>query len=448
MSLKSSFREMNLGAIYTSLAPFAKSTEVEGKLSSILNLNIVTLGQGGGRKGAELARFGFDIWMVNSATVDMDEHHWIDQKIVLQDPDRGKIEGTAKNAAVGHDIAQKNVQAFKEIAVATQEADLVVVTVALGGGQGNGAIPTALEWISKVRKMVDSRPDHPQIMVIASIPSRDESNPEIWKNALSGLKVLQNMISEKLIGAVIPVDNELIRNYYERQTPLQHNGKIFSALDYSNITVAKTLFEILTIPLLGGLMSLDSAELLEILSTPGWLTLNRRSLDSTDNLESDIQELFRNSEILAKLDVQKTLAAGIALVTNGTKSVPPSLVDSIKPTTNKVLGKPPVLHSAVIQSNYHGTQSFLIGLASTSALPDALLDSLLAKYEEEEERKRQREEEARRQNSKLSGFADVFASKNQVAATSQKRKVSLDELDGNTQSAPKPKVSLDDLLDQ
>ncbi|SED12499.1 hypothetical protein [Paenibacillus sp. GP183] len=446
--LKTNFKEMDLGAIRSTIAPFALSTEVEQRLKDVLNINIVTLGQGGGRKGAELARFGWDIWMVNSATVDMQEHDWIERKIILTDPERGKLEGTAKNAAIGHSIAQKNINAFKKIAIETQDSDLLILTVALGGGQGNGAIPTAAEWITKVREMAGkiTEKGNSSVMVVASLPARDESNPDIWQNALSGLKYLQDLISEKKIGSVILIDNELIRNYYEKQEPLTYHNRSFSALDYSNIMLARTFFEIMVLPLLSGQVSMDSAELIEILTTPGWLTINKREFtyDNEINLEYEIDSLFKNNEVFASLDVGNTLAGGIALITSKHKSLPPSIVDQVKPITNKILGKPSILHSAVIQTNSLTAKSFLMGLAVTPKLPDSILETLMSKYTEEKRRKEEKELATRQVSAALEGFDSVFAKTTTTVAA--KKKVTLDDLmDQGNNTTEKKRVTLEDI---
>jgi len=450
MALKTAFKEMTLGAIYKSLAPFATSPEVEKRLKDVLNIHIVTLGQGGGRKGAELARFGWDLWMVNSASVDMAEHDWIEKKVFLSDPDRGKLEGTAKNASIGHAIAQKNIPKFKQIAIETQDSDLVMVTVALGGGTGNGAIPTALEWLHKARKLADKMTEkgNPTIMVIASIPSRDEANPDIWKNALSGLKALQDLIDEKKIGSVILVDNEFVRNYYERQDPMVHQGKKLSALDYSNVLVARTFFEIMIIPLLSGQVSMDSSELLEILTTPGWLTINRKilntSLGTKLNLEHDIEQLFQSNEVFSSIDIQDSLAGGIALLTNKSVSLPPSIVDQVKPITNKVLGRPSVLHSAIIQSNTVSDTAFLIGLAVSPKAPEAILTSLLDKYNEEKKRKGEKEQVARNKSSILAGFSDDVYTTTKTASVG-KKKVTLEDLEQQDSRPTKKRITAEDL---
>lgn len=446
MAIKPYFKEMDLGAIHHLLAPFAKSPEIEKRLEDMLSLNIITLGQGGGRKGAELGKFGWDVWMVNSAQVDMAEHDWIERKIVLTDPDRGKLEGTAKNATIGFQIANKNVDQFKKIAVETQETNLRIVTVALGGGQGNGSLPVALDWLIKVQDLAELRTErgNPTIMVIASLPSRDESNPDVWKNALSGLQYLQEQINQKNIGAVLPVDNELIRNYYRQ--PLEYAGKRYSALDYSNTIVARTLFEVLSLPLLSGQVAIDSAELLDILTTPGWLTVNRREVSADikpSTIEFELQELFGGSEVFASLDVSDATAGAIAVIT-GSTMLSPDLVDQVKPITSKLLGRPSVLHHAVINTPAAKDEMYLLGLATTSNFPDTLLRSLTDKYEEETKRKE--EKEARAKKEILSGFQSAYSS---VAATSQsksKKSVSLDDLMDKPSAGPvKKKVSLDDL---
>ncbi|MFC5449118.1 hypothetical protein ACFPOG_12670 [Paenibacillus aestuarii] len=446
MPVKLSFKEMDIGAIYKVLASFAKGPEVEQKLKSLLDVNIVTLGQGGGRKGAEMGRFGWDIWMVNSATVDMAEHDWIERKIKLEDPDRGKLEGTAKNAGIGHAIAQKNVAQFKKIAVETQDSDLVMVTVALGGGQGNGAIPTATEWLIKVRELAGKKTekDNSTIVVVASLPTRDEANPDIWRNALSGIKLLQDLINQKKIGSVILVDNELIRNYYERNNPLVYNGKTFSALDYSNIMLARTFFEVMVLPLLSGPVSMDSAELMEILTTPGWLTINRTTLSFKDDIdvEREVELLFNDNEVFASLDISSAIAGGIALVTSKSRVIAPSIIDSVKPVANKILGKPSILHSAVIQSNSITDTSYLLGLAVAPSLPDSITQSLMNRYEEEKRRKEERELAARQASAALAGFDDVFS---QASRTTEKKRISLDDLEMPAPQQEKKKITIDDL---
>lgn len=437
---------MDLGAIKSTLSPFALSSEVEQRLKDILNVNFITLGQGGGRKGAEMARFGWDLWMVNSATVDMQEHDWVTNKVILQDPERGKLEGTAKNAAIGHAIAEKNVHQFKKLAVDTQDADIVVVTVALGGGQGNGAMPTTFEWLSKVREMAGKKTDkdNPTIMVVASLPTRDESNPDIWQNALSGLQHLQSLIADKKIGAVILVDNELIRNYYEKEQPFQYHNRVFPALDYSNIMLSRTFFEVMVLPVLSGQVSMDSAELLDILTTPGWLTINKREFnyDESLNLEVEIDQLFNYNEVFATLDVSNTSTAGIALITSKHRALPPQVVDQVKPITTRILGKPSVLHSAIIQTNTIHSKSVLIGLAVTPNLPDTLIDSLHSKYKEELKRKEEKDLAAKQSNAKLDGFQSVYG---KSTATLDKKKVSLDDLELDSQQPTKKKVTMEDL---
>lgn len=450
MGIKTSFREMNLGPLYDSLAAYAKAPAVEQRLNQLFSLYIVSLGQGGGRVGAELAKFGWDIKMVNSASVDMEEHKWIStkNKVMLEDPERGKLQGTAKNARIGYEIAQKNVNQFKKIGIDSQDSDLAIVTVALGGGQGNGSIPLAIDWLANVREragLVTER-GNPTIMVVASIPSRDESNPDVWLNALSGLKKLQEYIDQKQVGSVLVIDNEFVKNYYERDRQVEHNGRPLSALDYSNMILARTLFETLVIPLLGGQVSMDSAELLEILTTPGWLTLNRRNIRGENvNIESELQNLFLRSEVFASIDVKNAIAGGIALISNGTTQIKPSQIDSIKPITNTLLGQPSILHTAVAETQYNRDNSYLLGLAVTPTFPEAILDALMNKHEEELQRKKEREQSGRVMSNRLQNFDDVYSAQRETAAAGGRKKITLDDLEEPVDKPTKKKITLDDL---
>ncbi|AQT86989.1 cell division protein FtsZ (plasmid) [Paenibacillus larvae subsp. larvae] len=445
MPIKPSFKDMNLGAMKAALAPFALGEEAEKGLKKLLNIDIVTLGQGGGRIGAELARFGWNTWMVNSAEVDMAEHDWIKNKIMLRDPDRGNLQGTGKNAAIGHAIAQKNVNEFKKIAIETQYSDLVVVTVALGGGQGNGAIPTAIEWISKARDLAEKRTEkgNPTIMVIASLPARDESNPNVWLNAASGIKKIQEYINEKKIGACCLIDNELIRDYYERQEKLIYMNRVFSALDYSNIIMARSLFETFILTVLSGQASMDSTEALEILSTPGWLTINRKEIVHTKDLDLnyEINSLFTENEVLASLDVSNSIAGGIAVITSAHNQLAAELVDQVKPIANKILGRPSVLHSAILQTNSINKKTFLIGFAVTPSLPDTITGSLIGKYREEKQRKEEREAAARQASAAFEDIEDIYTK----PKAQSKNPITLDELDGKEEPKQKRAITFDDL---
>ncbi|MCY9745347.1 hypothetical protein [Paenibacillus larvae] len=447
MSIKASIRDMNLGAMKATLAPFALGEEAEKGLKKLLNIDIVTLGQGGGRIGAELARFGWDTWMVNSAEVDMVEHDWIKNKIMLRDPDRGNLQGTAKNAAIGHAIAEKNVNEFKKIAIETQYSDLVVVTVALGGGQGNGAIPTAIEWISKVRDLAEKRTEkgNPTIMVIASLPARDESNPNVWLNAASGIKKLQEYINEKKIGACCLIDNELIRDYYERHEKLVYMNRVFSALDYSNIMMARSLFETFILSVLSGQASMDSTEILEILSTPGWLTINRKEVVHTKDIDLnyEINSLFTENEVLASLDVSNSIAGGIAVITSAHNQLAAELVDQVKPIANRMLGRPSVLHSGILQTSSLYKKTYLIGLAVTPSLPEGISVSLIKKYKEEKGRKEEKEAAARAASTIFDDIEDIFSSN--VKKQTRKGTVTLDDLEPVNEKPKTRKVCFSDL---
>lgn len=444
-----SLSNLNLGAIRELLSPFALSNAVELQFDKLLKYYVIGLGQGGGRICAEISRFGYDACLVNSATVDMrehDDHVWIKKKVILDDPDRGKIEGTAKNAALGHQLALKNLDKIKEVALDTQDADFVWVTVSLGGGTGNGALKTMLEWLVKVKELTGARTEtgNMPIGVIASIPSRDESNPFVWQNAANGLKLLQEMINEKKIGSVLLVDNEKIAQYYTRE-PFYYRGKPFGMLDYSNIVIATSLFECSVVPVLKSQISMDTAELLEIFSTSGWLTLSKKRIVGQElDLEKDLHDVFFNNEILAELDLSNTIACGLAVITSQQRALDPKTMDHIQPAVNKILNHPSIFHCSLAQSGALQNETVLLGMAVVPSLPEKLIATILEKYHEEKQRKQEKEEKSR---VSLSAFDQIENVYDNVQVGKRKKAITLEDLqEFDAPAKPqKKRITLDDL---
>ena len=118
--IKSFRKNENLGAIKAILSPHLLNRELETEMKRFPAQAIVGLGQGGGRIAAELSRFGFPTFLLNSSKSDMDEHkHLIpeERRIVTSSKDYPELEGTDKNAQLGFEIAKENAQLYNQVEI-------------------------------------------------------------------------------------------------------------------------------------------------------------------------------------------------------------------------------------------------------------------------------------------------------------------------------------------
>src|SRR5206468_916970 len=129
-----------------------------------------------------------------------------------------------------------------------------------------------------------------------------EKGSAFRRNALAGISVIQQLMSENKMGTAIVIDNEKMKDYYANNPLKTYGGTEIDAKSYSNMVISSTIAEVSSLPILEGRSVFDKTEFLTTLSTPGWLSISKhKDLKSDENIESVIDNLFNNNEVLANM---------------------------------------------------------------------------------------------------------------------------------------------------
>ncbi|USK41625.1 cell division protein FtsZ (plasmid) [Cytobacillus firmus] len=448
MMIKTFGENEKLGAIKALLSPHLLSDELKSEMDRYPSQAIIGLGQGGGRIAAELSRFGYPTFLLNSSKSDMEEHKNLipeTHRIVTSSKDFPELEGTDKNAQLGFEIAKENADLYKKVALddAVQDSEFVWVCVSLGGGTGNGALKVALAYLSKVRENRALPGGKIPLGVICSLPSSDERGSAFRRNALAGISVIQQLMNENKMGAAVVIDNEKMKDYYANSPLKTYGGLEIDAKSYSNMVIASALAEISSLPLLDGRSVFDKTELLTTLSTPGWLSISKhKELRNDENIESVIGNLFNNNEVLASYKVQNAVAGAVAVLYPSSKNISPKIADDVFRYTSDLLDTKVNLS---ISKNSKLENLTLYGLAVYSS-PSVRIQQLREELSQWEQLEKE-QEEAKKQASSALGldeFDDFFSSGN---TTVRRKKMTLDDLEFEDNENKPKKAKVADLND-
>lgn len=424
MMIKAFGENEKLGAIKALLSPHLLSDELKSEMDRYPSQAIIGLGQGGGRIAAELSRFGYPTFLLNSSKSDMEEHKNLipeTHRIVTSSKDFPELEGTDKNAQLGFEIAKENADLYKKVALddAVQDSEFVWVCVSLGGGTGNGALKVALAYLSKVRENRALPGGKIPLGVICSLPSSDERGSAFRRNALAGISVIQQLMNENKMGAAVVIDNEKMKDYYANSPLKTYGGLEIDAKSYSNMVIASSLAEISSLPLLDGRSVFDKTELLTTLSTPGWLSISKhKELRNDENIESVIGNLFNNNEVLATYKVQNAVAGAVAVLYPSSKNISPKIADDVFRYTSDLLDTKVNLS---ISKNSKLENLTLYGLAVYPS-PSVRIQQLREELSQWEQLEKE-QEEAKKQASSALGldeFDDFFSSGNTTVRRDRK----------------------------
>lgn len=448
MMIKAFGENEKLGAIKALLSPHLLSDELKTEMDRYPSQAIIGLGQGGGRIAAELSRFGYPTFLLNSSKSDMEEHKNLipeTHRIVTSSKDFPELEGTDKNAQLGFEIAKENADLYKKVALddAVQDSEFVWVCVSLGGGTGNGALKVALAYLSKVRENRALPGGKIPLGVICSLPSSDERGSAFRRNALAGISVIQQLMNENKMGAAVVIDNEKMKDYYANSPLKTYGGLEIDAKSYSNMVIASALAEISSLPLLDGRSVFDKTELLTTLSTPGWLSISKhKELRNDENIESVIGNLFNNNEVLATYKVQNAVAGAVAVLYPSSKNISPKIADDVFRYTSDLLDTKVNLS---ISKNSKLENLTLYGLAVYPS-PSVRIQQLREELSQWEQLEKE-QEEAKKQASSALGldeFDDFFSSGN---TTVRRKKMTLDDLEFEDNENKPKKAKVADLND-
>lgn len=423
MSNSNGFQGMKLGHLSSLLSDYMYDKVIAEEFDRYPKQAIVSLGQGGGRIGAELSRFGHPTFLFNSSVSDMNEHKALipdERRIVTKSSTYIGLEGTDKDARLGFEIANENKDLYKDVALSKEvrEAEFVWVTVSLGGGTGNGALKVVLNYLSQVRAHNALPGGKIPLGVICSLPSTSEKGSAFRKNAIAGLAVIQEFIDQNKMGIAIVIDNEKMANYYTN-TDLSiklRKGKEqeVDARSFTNLTIASTLAEIGVLPLLNGRSVYDKTELLATWSTPGWGTVSKRNIQisgenisDTIDYESEVKALFKENEVLAEYQFERAISGAIAIIYPSNKRLSPRIADQIFDITSDILDTK--VNLSISTSDNVRDQLLLLGIAVVDSPPTRVgtLREELVKWDKIE-KEAEESRKSKNNNDLFDGFDDFF----------------------------------------
>ena len=450
--MKTFLTNEKIGALKALLSPHVYSEEVNKEIHRYPKQTVIGLGQGGGRIAAELSRFGFPTYIVNSSKSDMDEHSNLipeDRRIVTSSKEFPELEGTDKNALVGFEIAKENKEIYKKIALSDDvvNAEFVWVSVSLGGGTGNGALKVALAYLSKVRENRSLPGGKIPLGVICSLPSKDERGSAFRKNALAGIALIQQMINEKKIGSVIVIDNEKMNDYYTQKPLVTRGGLEIDAKTYSNMVVASILAEVSTLPLINGRSVYDKTEFLGTISTPGWLSISKYTeLRSDSNVEETIKKLFSDNEVLATYKGESAITGAVAALYPASRNISPQIADDVYKFTSEYLDTK-VNHAIARISSIENLTLYGLAVYPT---PPSRITELKTELQDWEIKEKEQEEAKQKASSELG--LDEFSSFFNQSSNLLRKKTTFDDFEDpfETETVPSDDnkikaVNLDDI---
>lgn len=301
----------NLGLLVYDLAGFMTREDAD---LNFVNFAFVAGGQGAGYITAEFARLGYYTLFYNTCEQDI-----LKLKQLLKEeniPENNYeilhlkgYDGAAKTRNIGLQAIKDNAEAVQK-AIADnerlQKADFVWYVVALGGGTGNGSTGLVTQILSAVRanKRIGVEKDfegniinygNPSVGVIAAFPEKNEGY-DIQLNAAEALLELKELQKNGVIGSVLILDNQKLKDDW-RDSKLPEKGIKWSAL--GNMKTAQILTEISTLVSLPGEETFDKSEWLQVLSTPGFLTVGKKELNKNwiDDVKTVMNKDGLNNEV-------------------------------------------------------------------------------------------------------------------------------------------------------
>jgi len=258
-------------------------------------LAVIGAGQAGCNIATQFIKIGHYGVLLNTSATDLE-----DAVSEIEKLEKGKdfkaiklkgYDGAAKNRAVGAQAIRDNAQLLTKELISDSklvEADFVIIISSLGGGTGTGSISLVASILAKMRenKRINVIKDprtrkiiskgKPTISVITACPEED-SNPNIKINAAETLGELEVLQEKLMLGSNLLIDNEKLINDFIHKSDEQTKGK--SWITYGNMTTATTMSEITFLTNLLSKENFDKAEAIDILATPGYLTLGKTKLD-------------------------------------------------------------------------------------------------------------------------------------------------------------------------
>jgi len=275
-----------------------------------LSFSFIGAGQFGGRQGDEFARLNHNVRAINTSDSDLSDLKVISNIIKLEN-----YNGAVKDIERGQQAIKDNRDVILSVLQHEDitKADHVFVIGGMGGGTGNAAVPVILSNLAKVRTPFNGKPSFGPII---SVPGTWEKRG-IKKNARWGLSHIDSMVKKGTCGAVTIIDNEKL--FAITDSIFSNADTTLSWSDYGNSALASLFTELAFLTSLPSSKTFDEDELLDVLSTPGYLSYGKAYVTSEESLEKNamtkiIERSFHNSPTADDYDYEIDAVNGFLAV--------------------------------------------------------------------------------------------------------------------------------------
>jgi cell division protein FtsZ len=224
----------------------AKSKKDKTLFAPVTSIKVVGVGGGGGNAVSRMARDfvrGVDFIAINTDQQDLD-HVDVKRRIHIgRNLTRGL--GTGMNPEIGRQAAEEN---RSEIAEALRGADIVFISVGMGGGTGSGASPV----IAEVSKQLGA--------LTVAVVTKPFSFEGAQREKIAAEAILK--LKDK-VDALIVVPNDRIFTIISKDTPIM---KAFMAIDEILKNALRGVVELIVAP---GIINVDFADVKTVMADSG-----------------------------------------------------------------------------------------------------------------------------------------------------------------------------------
>jgi cell division GTPase FtsZ len=279
-----------------------KPTEEKKVIKKDRTLNIGFLGSGqcGSRLAAEFFSKGYNSFVINTASQDLEFIDLPESNKLLLD---NSVGGAAKDLQIGKSMAENYRSQIKALVNTNFAAnDVIMILSSLGGGSGAGSLTTLIEIVAETGK---------PIIVCCVLPLNSDDS-QTKSNSLITLSQIASMAQNKTIANLILIDNAKIESIYSDVSQLDF-------FELSNKVISEPLHALNKLSSMPSkIKSLDGMELIKImldgegLTSYGKMVIKNYNEDETAIASSIIDHM--SSNLLSDLDIKKAKYVGFAMV--------------------------------------------------------------------------------------------------------------------------------------
>jgi cell division GTPase FtsZ len=371
---QSALDEDKLAKLKARLAAKEKETAMASnpasKREKSINFGVVGSGQAGSRLAETFYKSGYDAVAINTALQDLKFIELPESNKLLMEHGLG---GAAKELEIGKQAAEKYREQIAEL-VSTQLADaqVLILTLSLGGGSGAGSCETMVDILSATGK---------PLVVITVLPM-DSEDAQTKSNALQTLSKLAKLTQSKKVHNLIVVDNAKIEAIY-------HNVSQIDFFSVANKAIVGPIDAFNTLSSMDSpVKPLDPTEFGKLFIDGGGLTaygtikvVNYKEEDAIaiaviDNL---------NSNLLASgFDLKQTKYGGVIITANSRvwKDIPAAHMNYALTLINEQCGDPDtVMKGIYVNDNIAEDCVIIYSMFSGLSLPDSRVAQLKKEVE-------------------------------------------------------------------